>query len=440
MKTALGRITDLNTQELQELSKQLRAEYEAQRKLGLKLDMTRGKPSPEQLDLANELLSMPGRGRYAGSTGEDARNYGNPQGLPEARKLFAFMLGASPDRVAIGASSSLALMHDTIVWAMLKGVPGSPAPWSHINTKDQAPAFICPVPGYDRHFAICEEFAVRMLPVPLTGNGPDMDKVEELAADPSVKGMWAVPKYSNPTGEIYSADTVQRLASMRTGAPDFRIFWDNAYCVHHLTERRHEIANILELCERAGNPDRAFVFASTSKVTFAGAGLAFFGSSQANMAWFLARFGKQTIGPDKLNQLRHVQLLRDEAGVHRHMDAHRALLAPKFDAVVSALEARLNGTGVANWSKPEGGYFISVDAAPGTARRVVELSRVAGVALTPAGATWPRGQDPYDRTLRLAPSYPSMADVRAASEVIALCILLAAVESHLAELTKLQFL
>jgi DNA-binding transcriptional MocR family regulator len=250
-----------------------------------------------------------------------------------------------------------------------------------------------------------------------------------LVADPAVKGMWCMPKYSNPTGDIYSPETVQRLASMKTAAPDFRLFWDNAYTVHHLTERRHEVANILDLCEKAKNPDRAFVFASTSKVTFAGAGLAFFASSAANVKWYLAQATKRTIGPDKLNQLRHVRFLKDEAGLLRHMDAHRALIAPKFDAVIAALESRLAGTGVAAWSKPEGGYFISVDVVEGTAKQVVELAKKAGVALTPAGATWPQGRDPYDRTLRLAPTFPSLSDVRAASEVIALCILLAALEN-----------
>jgi DNA-binding transcriptional MocR family regulator len=257
-----------------------------------------------------------------------------------------------------------------------------------------------------------------------------MGAVEALAANPAVKGMWCVPKYSNPTGEIYSAETVERLAAMRTGAPDFRLFWDNAYSVHHLTEKRHEIANILELCEKANNPDRAFVFASTSKVTLAGAGLALFASSPTNVRWYLARAAKRTIGPDKLNQLRHIRFLKNEEGIHRHMEAHRALLVPKFDAVLAALEARLGGTGVASWSRPEGGYFISVDAVPGTARQVVELARDAGVALTPAGATWPHGRDPHDRTLRLAPTYPALEDVRAASEIIALCILLAGIEKE----------
>jgi DNA-binding transcriptional MocR family regulator len=338
------------------------------------------------------------------------------------------MLGAPPAQIFVADNSSLAVMHDCIVWALLKGVPGSSEIWSK-----GAPAFICPVPGYDRHFALCEEYGIRMLPVPLTGHGPDMDAVEALAADPAVKGMWCVPKYSNPSGEVYSDETVRRLASMRTGAPDFRLFWDNAYGVHHLTERRHEVANILQACESAGNPDRAFIFGSTSKITLAGAGLAFFASSPANVAWYLARAFKRTIGSDKLNQLRHVRFLKNDAGLMRHMDGHRALLVPKFNAVIAALDSRLAGTGAATWVRPEGGYFISLDATPGTAKQVVVLAKDAGLALTAAGATWPFGRDPHDSNLRLAPTFPSLGDVTAASEGIALCILLAAVEKQCAE-------
>jgi DNA-binding transcriptional MocR family regulator len=420
----VNQITELKQEDLRALRSQVRAEYEDFRARGLALDMTRGKPSPEQLDLANDLLALPGSRDYFTQAGDDARNYGILQGLPEARALFSKTLGAPVDRIAATDNSSLAVMQDCVVWALLKGVPGSTAPWSQAPM----PTFICPVPGYDRHFAICEEFGIRMLPVPMTGHGPEMDTVESLVADPAVKGMWCVPKYSNPTGEVYSEETVQRLASMRAGAPDFRLFWDNAYAVHHLTERRHEIANILDLCESANYPDRAFVFASTSKVTLAGAGLAFFASSTANLRWYLGRAGKRTIGPDKLNQLRHVRFLKNEEGLHRHMDAHRALLTPKFDAVISALESRLAGTGVAHWSRPEGGYFVSVDVLEGTAKAVVDLARNVGLALTPAGATWPYGRDPQDRTLRLAPTFPPLQDVRDASEGIAICILLAAIE------------
>lgn len=392
--------------------------------------MTRGKPSPEQLDLANGMLVLPGNGDHFSEAGEDARNYGGLQGLAEVRALFAPMMGAPADRIVVGDNSSLAMMHDCLLWAMVKGVPGEMEPWSR---QSGSPAFICPVPGYDRHFAIGEEYGIRMLPVPLTGHGPDMDLVEELVADPDVKGMWCVPKYSNPSGETYSTETLERLAAMRTGAPDFRLFWDNAYAVHHLTATRHEIANILDLCAQANHADRAFVFASTSKVTLAGAGLALFASSAANVKWYLARAGKRTIGPDKLNQLRHVRFLKNMDGLNRHMDAHRALIAPKFDSVIEALESRLAGTGVAQWTKPDGGYFICVDAMHGTARDVVELAREAGVVLTPAGATSPYGRDPNDSTLRLAPTFPSLQEVRLASEGIALCILLAAVDKLIAQ-------
>jgi DNA-binding transcriptional MocR family regulator len=417
-------IADLSRDELQKLRTEVQAAYDAFKTRGLKLDMTRGKPSPEQLDLANGLLALPGNGDYFSDAREDGRNYGNVQGLAEARALFSKLMGAPADQIVVGDNASLAMMHDSIVWSLLKGVPGSIRPWS----KETDIAFLCPVPGYDRHFSICADFGIRMIPVPLTGQGPDMDIVEKLAADPAVKGMWCVPKYANPTGEIYSEETVRRLAAMKTGAPDFRLFWDNAYAVHHLTGERYEIANILDACAEAGYPDRAFIFASTSKITFAGAGLAFFASSAANIAWYLARASKRTIGPDKLNEIRDVRFLRDDAGLTGHMDKHRALLAPKFAAVLQALDERLGGTGVAQWTRPEGGYFVSVDALDGTAERVVTLAKAAGLALTPAGATWPHGRDPYDRTLRLAPSFPSLEEVSTASEGIAICILLAAIE------------
>ncbi len=417
----MTRIADMPDAELQALRRKVRAEYDTFRARGLKLDMTRGKPAADQLDLAEAMLTLPGNRDHFAEAGDDVRNYGVLQGLPEARALFAPLLGAPPSQIVVNDNSSLAVMHDCIVWALLKGVPGGDGPWRDV-------AFICPVPGYDRHFALCEEFGIRMLPVPMTGQGPDMDAVEALAADPSVKGMWCVPKYSNPTGDMYSEETVRRLAGMNTGAADFRLFWDNAYAVHHLTEQRHRIANILEACAAAGHPDRPFLFASTSKITLAGAGLAFFGSSLANVAWYMARMFKRTIGSDKLNQLRHVRFLKNEAGLMQHMDAHRALLAPKFAAVQAALEARLAGTGAATWAHPEGGYFISLDAMPGTAKQVVALAKDAGLALTAAGSTWPHGDDPHDSNLRLAPTYPSLKDVVAASEGIALCVLLAAVE------------
>ena len=297
------------------LHAEARDAYEAFKARGLKLDMTRGKPSPEQLDLSSAMMSLPGNGDHFAEAGDDARNYGGLQGLPEARALFAPMVQAPAAQIVIGDNSSLALMHDCIAWALLKGVPGSEKPWS----KEEEPVFLCPVPGYDRHFAICEALGIRMLPVPMTGEGPDMDVVEKLAADPAVKGMWCVPKYANPSGETYSDETVRRLASMKTGAPDFRLFWDNAYTVHHLTATRHPLADILTLCEEAGHPDRPFIFASTSKITLAGAGIAVFASSPENVRWFLGRSFFRTIGPDKLNQLRHV---RFSQGHGRHRGAY----------------------------------------------------------------------------------------------------------------------
>ena len=424
----MSRIADLPDADLQDLRRRVQADYDAFRARGLKLDMTRGKPAPDQLDLANEMLSFPGNQDYHTEAGDDARNYGVLQGLPEARALFAPMLGAPPNQIFVADNARLAVMHDTIVWALLKGVPGGSEPWIRHPV-----SFICPVPGYDRHFTLCEEFDIRMLPVPLTGNGPDMDAVEKLAADPAVKGMWCVPKYSNPSGEVYSEETVRRLATMRTGAADFRLFWDNAYAVHHLTDNRPALPNILEVCAQAGNPERAFVFGSTSKITIAGGGLAFFAGSPANLAWYMARAFKRTIGSDKLNQLRHVRFLKDHAGIMRHMAGHRALLAPKFAAVHAALDSRLAGTGAATWLRPEGGYFISLDATPGTAKRVVALAKDAGLAMTAAGSTWPGGTDPHDSNLRLAPSFPSLAEVKAASEGIALSVLLASIEKQCAD-------
>jgi DNA-binding transcriptional MocR family regulator len=427
MSNIVTALNELNDRDLNTLQVRVRADYEAFKARGLNLDMTRGKPAPDQLALAEAML-LPGNGDLTSEAGEDARNYGNLQGLAESRALYAPVLGAPPAQVVVGDNSSLALMHDQVLWAMVKGVAGGEAPWS----QTPSPAFICPVPGYDRHFAICEEYGIRMIPVALKGDGPDMDEVERLVQDPSVKGMWCVPRYSNPSGDIYSEAVIGRLASMKTAAADFRLFWDDAYAVHHLTDTRHEIANILDLCAEAGHPDRAYVFASTSKVTLAGAGLAFFASSPANVAFYLKRAGIRTIGPDKINQIRHVRFLRNAAGIAAHMEKHRALIGPKFEAVLQALDARLAGTGVARWTRPEGGYFISIDVRPGTAKRVVVLAKAAGVALTPAGATWPSGLDPKDSNLRLAPTFPTLAEVELASEGIAICVLLAGVEAEVA--------
>lgn len=418
----MTRLADLGARDLEAVHARARTQYDAFKGRGLALDLTRGKPASAQLDLSNALLALPGVDDYRAVDGTDTRNYGVLQGLAELRALLAPTFGATPDQVIVGDNSSLGLMHDTIVYALLKGVPGSARPWS----KDAAVRFLCPVPGYDRHFAILEEYGIEMIPVPSIEDGPDMDVVEGLVAkDAAIKGMWCIPKYNNPNGAICSAQTIDRLAAMKTAAADFRILWDNAYAVHHLTGERVEIPSILEACARAGNPNRVFVYGSTSKITFAGAGVALVASSADNVAWYLKLMGKRTIGADKVNQLRHVRLLRDQAGLAAQMDAHRAILAPKFDAVLQAFDAHLGETGVASWSRPKGGYFISLDVLDGCAKEVVRLAKEAGVVLTPAGSTHPYGTDPDDRTIRIAPSFPDLPTVAVAAEGVALSVLVA---------------
>jgi DNA-binding transcriptional MocR family regulator len=406
-------------------SQQLQADYDAFKARGLKLDLTRGKPSPAQLDLSNGLLSLPGEKDYVAEGAVDCRNYGGLQGLVEVRRLFSEIMGAAPDQVVAANNSSLALMHDTVVYALLKGTCDSVAPWSQQGEI----SFLCPVPGYDRHFKICEDYGIRMIPVTLKDDGPDMEQVERLVSqDASIKGMWCVPKYSNPTGTVYSDATIERLAAMKTAAPDFRIYWDNAYAVHHLTSERIEIANILDLCARHEHPNRAFVFASTSKITIPGAGLALFAASKDNVKWLLARFTPRTIGPDKINQLRHVRFLKDGAGIVQLMDRQRSLIAPKFHKVLDIFTEKLAHIPDVSWTHPKGGYFISLEVGKGCAKRVIALAKEAGVVLTPAGATHPYGKDPDDRTIRIAPTFPDLEEVAQAAEGVAICVLLAAAE------------
>jgi DNA-binding transcriptional MocR family regulator len=406
-------------------SQQLIENYDAFKAKGLKLDLTRGKPSAAQLDLSNALLSLPGAHDYLAEGANDTRNYGGLQGLVEARRLFSRMMGAAPEQIVAANNSSLALMHDTVIYALLKGTCDSVTPWS----KQGEIAFLCPVPGYDRHFRICEEYGIRMIPVPLRKDGPDVEAVERLVAqDGSIKGMWCVPKYSNPTGTVYSDAIVERLAAMKTAAADFRLYWDNAYAVHHLTDERIEIANILQLSARHGNPNRAFVFASTSKITLAGSGLALFASSNDNVKWLLEKLIPRTIGPDKINQLRHVRFLKDDASIEQLMDRQRALIAPKFQKVLEIFDQKLAGIPEVSWTRPKGGYFISLEVGKGCANRVVQLAKEAGVVLTPAGATHPYGKDPDDRVIRIAPSFPALTEVAHAAEGVALCVLLAAAE------------
>ena len=392
--------------------------YDAFKQRGLKLDMSRGKPAPEQLDLSNALTdALPG---YAAADGTDCRNYGGGVGLPEARALFGELLGVPAAQVVVDGSASLSLMHDVIVYALLNGVPGG-QPWV-----GQQPVFLCPVPGYDRHFSICELRGIKMVNIPMDDKGPDMDLVERLvAADPAIKGMWCVPKYSNPSGAVYSDQVVQRLAAMQTAAPDFRLMWDDAYHFHHLGDENVEIADIIKACAAAGHPERAIVFASTSKVSWAGSGIAALAASPANIAWWTKHAGVRSIGPDKINQLRHVRLLKDKAGVDALMQRHRALLQPKFEAVLAQFSALLGEVDGVSWTVPKGGYFIDLVTPPGAARRTIALAKEAGITLTPAGAAYPYGVDPEDSHIRIAPSFPSLPEIAQAAEGIALSLKLA---------------
>jgi DNA-binding transcriptional MocR family regulator len=400
-----------------------RRQYEQLKQLGLKLDMSRGKPAPEQLALSAALLTT-GLDDFRASDGTDTRNYGGVLGLPEARALFGSLLDVPPAQVVVEGNSSLALMHDVIVFSLLHGVPGH-QPW-----RDQGPiSFLCPVPGYDRHFAICESLGIRMIPVPFTEHGPDIATVKRLVAeDASIKAIWCVPKYSNPSGAVYGSEEVAALASMKTAAPDFRLLWDDAYRLHHLTEKKIAIDNVIDACAAAGQPDRAIVFASTSKITLAGAGIAALASSPANVAWWQKHVSVRTIGPDKVNQLRHVRFLKDRAHVEALMDQHRQLLKPKFDAVEQQFSQHLGGIPGVSWSRPQGGYFIDLVTPPQRARRTVELAKAAGITLTPAGAAFPYGKDPDDKHIRIAPSFPSLQELTQAAQGVALSLLLASTE------------
>ena len=415
-------LSGLPTADLAAFRDRVQERYNAFQQRGLSLDLTRGKPSSAQLDLSNGLLALPGPEDIRAADGTDVRNYGGLQGLPELCALLAPFYGVPPAQLVAGGNSSLALMHDAIAYALLTAPAAARRPGA--VSRGWRSSARCP--GYDRHFAICEDFGIEMIPVPLTDDGPDLAMVEQLVRDDAgIKGMWCVPKYSNPTGTVYAATTVERLAAMPAAAPDFRLFWDDAYAVHHLTAEPATIPSLVDLCARHGHPDRAFVFGSTSKITLAGAGVALFGGSPANVAWYLGRMGRRTIGGDKVNQLRHVRYLRDAAGLLALMDRHRAVIAPKFAAVTAAFDRELAGTGVASWSTPKGGYFISLDVQDGCAREVVRLAKAAGVALTPAGATWPHGRDPRDRNIRVAPTFPDLATVTTAAEGVAISVLLA---------------
>lgn len=414
---------------------ELAAEHEQQKRnyadlqaKGLKLDLTRGKPSAAQLDLSNKLLELPGAEDFRDGDGTDVRNYGGVHGLPELRAIFGELLGIPVQNLIAGNNASLELMHDVVVFSMLHGGPDSPRPW----VQEPVVKFLCPAPGYDRHFAITESLGIEMITVPMLEDGPDVDLIEELvAADPAIKGMWCVPVYSNPTGVTFSWETVRRLVQMRTAANDFRLMWDNAYAVHTLTHDFVRNVDVLGLAEAAGNGNRPLVFASTSKITFAGAGVSFLGASLGNIAWYLQHAGKKSIGPDKVNQLRHLRFFRDADGVRLQMQRHQQLLAPKFAAVREILSDRLGESKIASWTEPKGGYFISLDVLPGTAKRTVALAKDAGIAVTEAGATFPYRKDPEDKNIRIAPTMPPEPELRAAIDGLATCALLSATESLL---------
>lgn len=421
--------TKLSSTELKQTERQLAARYEEIKGRGLALDMTRGKPSPAQLDLSRELLSLPGPTDYKSADGLDCRNYGGLDGLPEMKALFAELLEVASEQVIIGGNGSLPMMHDAIVRAFMHGVPGGEEPWS----KARAVKFLCPSPGYDRHFAICEHFGIEMVTVDMQREGPDMEAVERLVArDETVKGMWCVPKYSNPTGAIYADSVVERLAAMKTAATDFRILWDNAYAVHHLGAGPDPLANILRACHEAGNPNRVLVFGSTSKITFAGSGIAAMAASLENIEDAKRHLAIRTIGPDKLNQLRHLRFFGDFQGVLEHMEKHARILKPKFDAVNEIFTRELEGKQIADWTHPRGGYFISLDTMDGCAKEVVRLAAELGVKVTKAGATFPYGVDPHDRNIRIAPSLPALDEIRLAMEALAVCIQLASARKLLA--------
>jgi aspartate/methionine/tyrosine aminotransferase len=416
--------------ELNNMLSALEAKYAGYKSQKLSLDMSRGKPCPEQLDLSSGMLNILQPGNLIARDGTDTRNYGGLDGITEAKELFAQMLEVSTKEILIGGNASLNMMHDTISRAMLHGVYGSEAPWGKLP----AVKFLCPSPGYDRHFGICELFNIEMIIVDMLPGGPDMDKIEQLVSeDDSIKGIWCVPKYSNPDGITYADEVVERLAKMYTKAKDFRIFWDDAYTVHHLTDEPDRLKNILAACQAAGNPDRVFIYSSTSKITFAGAGLAMMAASEANLNFIKKLLAHQTIGPDKVNQLRHVRFFKNIDNLTEHMKKQAAILKPKFDLVLNILKSELSGQNIAWWNKPNGGYFISLNTLDGCAKAVVEMAAEAGVTLTKAGATFPYGKDPRDRNIRLAPSFPSLLELKTAIEIVCTCVKIMSIKKILAE-------
>ena len=413
----------MSTEQLLEEQQLLRAEFLKYKNMGLQLNMARGKPCTEQLDLSKELLKMD---NYIGEDGFDARNYGLLEGMPEARRFFADLLSVDKDEVVVGGNSALQMIYYMIDLGWRQGFVDSPRPWRHYNSLK----FLCPVPGYDRHFRITEYFGFQMINIPMTETGPDMDMVEALVKrDDTIKGIWCVPVYSNPDGYTYSAETVRRLARMQTAAPDFKIIWDNAYIVHHLTDEKCEVPSLLYECQKAGHSERPLTFCSTSKITYPGAGVAALAASERSIKYITKNMMPMIISFDKMNQLRHVQYFKNREGVLAHMEKHRAILAPKFDLVKRTFEEELTPCGkIARWTDPKGGYFISLYLQEGCAKRTVQMCKDAGVILTGAGAAYPYGLDPKDSHLRIAPTYPSLEELETAAKMLTVCVRLATVE------------
>lgn len=418
-------------QELEKEYSALANRFEELKGKQLNLNMARGKPGKAQLDISNALLdTINSKSEFVGNDKMDCRNYGILEGIDECKKLFAQILEVSPENVMVGGSSSLNMMFDTITCMMTTPVVEGCKPWYEVKNRK----FLCPVPGYDRHFGITEYYGFEMITVPMTEDGPDMDVVEKLVeSDDSIKGIWCVPKYSNPQGITYSDETVRRFAALKPAAKDFRIIWDNAYCIHDINDTPDTLLNIYDECKKAGNEDMPIMFCSTSKITFPGAGVAAMAASENNMKAFLKRYNYQIISYDKLNMLRHVKFFGDYNGVLEHMQKHKDILKPKFDIVLNALDAELKPTGIGEWTNPNGGYFVSIDVLEGTAKRVVALCKEAGVVLTGAGATYPLGKDPEDKNIRIAPTFPPNDELVTAMDVFCICTKLAACEKILSK-------
>ena len=422
---------DLSRGELLKLKESLEQQYDEIKAKGLKMDMSRGKPSAEQLDLSMGMLDVvDSKSELLCEGGVDCRNYGAFDGIPEAKQLMADMMEVEKDEVIVFGNSSLNVMYDTVARSMTHGVMGS-TPWCKLDKVK----FLCPVPGYDRHFGITEHFGIEMINIPMTQDGPDMDMVESLVnTDPAVKGIWCVPKYSNPQGITYSDETVRRFARLKPAAEDFRIYWDNAYGVHHLYEdKQDDLLEILEECRKEGRPDMVYKFASTSKISFAGSGLAALAASEANLKDVRNTLKMQTIGHDKLNQLRHVRFFKDLDGIKEHMKKHAAIIRPKFDSILETLEKELGGLGIGSWIAPRGGYFISFESMDGCAKAIVAKAKEAGLVMTGAGAAYPYGKDPHDSNIRIAPTYPTLDEVKTATDIFVLSVKLASVEKILEE-------